>query len=157
MIRASRASRSPTPDVLAKRPPRFVERRSLLTEERGAANASLARAIETSCDRLDNVPDALRHAQRLAEAAGAAAAEAKRALVEADALRLKADAALATARAAALNHADRARSLDAAFRVFSDAAAREAYDAPCIPVARRAGLLRARRAWWRRRRADLCC
>ena len=46
---------------------------------------------------------------------------------------VKADAALATARAAALNHADRARSLDAAFRVFSDAAAREAYDAPCIP------------------------
>ena len=124
---------TPTPDVLAKRPPRFVARRSLLTEERGAANASLARAIETSCERLDNVPDALRHAQRLAEAAGAAAAEAKRALVEADALRLKADAALATARAAALNHADRARSLDAAFRVFSDAAAREAYDAPCIP------------------------
>ena len=32
-----------------------------------------------------------------------------------------------------MNHADRARSLDAAFRVFSDAAAREAYDAPCIP------------------------
>ena len=124
---------TPTPDVRAKRPPRFVERRSLLTEERGAANASLARAIETSCERLDNVPDALRHAQRLAEAAGAAAAEAKRALVEADARRLEADAALATARAAALNHADRARSLDAAFRVFSNAAAREAYDAPCIP------------------------
>ena len=40
----------------------------------------LARAIETSCERLDNVLDALRHAQRLAEAAGAAAAEAKRAL-----------------------------------------------------------------------------
>ena len=39
---------TPTPDVLAKRPPRFVERRSLLPEERGAANASLARAIETA-------------------------------------------------------------------------------------------------------------
>ena len=124
---------TPTPDALRGRPPRFIERRGLLLDVPRTANASLARAIETSCLRLDAVPDALRQAQRLAEAAGDAAAAAARALSAADALRREADAALAAALTAAKAHADRERLLDAAFRVFSDADARSAYNAPCVP------------------------